>query len=192
MRDYAGSGAIGAPERKDLHLHGFPGGRSDLVKKAATVTAWVQAKEKSGKGAVNLNAVVANVGSGHFMPTGLPGLRQMWLEVVVRNDQGVEVFANKTPIGIEPRGPDGKPTMPWNAVQFGPDTRIGPQKQTKWQFPLPETDSGQLEVKVSVYYRSVSELAAQAAGIKPSAPIEIASDRLRVLKDGRVEKIAVD
>jgi hypothetical protein len=194
MREYTGSGAIGGPERKDLHYHFFPGSRSDLVKKVATVTALAFIQEKSGKRTVNLKAMVTNVGSGHFMPTGLPGLRQMWLEVVVHAGQGNEVFANKTPIGFEPLDSDGKPTMPWNAVKFGKDTRIGPQEtqQNKWQFPLPENDPGQLEVKVSVYYRSISELAAQAAGIKPSPAIEIASDRLRLLKDGRFEKIAVE
>jgi hypothetical protein len=194
MPQYTGSGAIGAPERKDLHAHVFSGGRSDLVKKVATVTAWAQIKENSGKRAVNLKAVVTNVGSGHFMPTGLPGLRQMWLEVVVRTSEGFEVFANKSPIGIEPLGSDGKPTMPWNAVKFGKDTRIGPKQKrgTEWHFPLPEDHPDRLEVRVSVYYRSISELAAQAAGIRPSPAVEIASDRLRLFKDGRVEKIAVD
>jgi hypothetical protein len=128
------------------------------------------------------------------MPTGLPGLRQMWLEAVVRTSNGNELFAKKTPIGIEPRGRDGKPTMPWNATGFGPDTRIGPQKtrQAEWQVPLPESDFEPLDVRVSVYYRSISEVAAQASGTQPSPPIEIASDRLRLFKDGRVERVAVE
>lgn len=193
MPEYAGSGALGGPERTNLHAHVFPGGRSDLVKKAARVTALAEVRQKSGKGSLNLKALVTNAGSGHYMPTGLPGLRQMWVEAVVRTSQGNELFTKQTPIGIEPRGRDGKPTMPWNATEFGPDTRIGPQKtrQTEWQIPLPENDFGHLDVRVSVYYRSISELAAQAAGTQPSPPIEIASDQLRLFKDGRVEKIAV-
>jgi hypothetical protein len=172
-------------------MHVFPGGHSDMVKKVATVMTWVQTEEKSGKRQAKLKAQVTNVGSGHFMPTGLPGLRQMWVEVVVRDDKGVEVFANKKPIGIEGLGADGKPTMPWNAVRF---TRIGPQKsqQSDWAIPLPEKGVGPLELRVSVYYRLVSELAAQAAGIAPSPALEIASDRLRLFQDGRVEKASAD
>jgi len=189
---FTGSSATNAPVRTNLHMHVFPGGHSDMVKKVATVTAWVQMEKKAGKRQAKLKAQVANVGSGHFMPTGLPGLRQMWLEVVVRDDKGAEVFANKNPIGIEGLGADGKPTMPWNAVRFGKDTRIGPQEYRQWDFPLPEAKSGPLELRVSVYYRLISELAAQAAGINSSPALEIASDRLRLLQDGRVEKRAPD
>jgi hypothetical protein len=192
MPQFTGSSAIYSPERTNLHAHVFPGGHSDMVKKVATVTALVQIKEKSGKRQANLKAVVTNVGSGHFMPTGLPGLRQMWLEVVLRDAQGVEVFKSKNPIGIEALGTDGKPTMPWNAVRFGEDTRIGPQKYRQWDFPLPESNSGPLELRVSVYYRLVSELTAKAAGIEPSPAIEIASDRLRLSQDGQVEKLSAD
>jgi hypothetical protein len=172
----------------------FLGGRSDLVKKVASVTALVSTQKKSGQGSVNLTVVVRNIGSGHFMPTGLPGLRQMWMEAVVHDSQGVEVFRNSSPIGIEALDSHGKPTMPWNAVRLGKNTRIGPRKkqETDWSFALPERPSGPLEVKVAVFYRSISPLAAQAAGIEPSPAIEIASDRLRLFPDGRVEKISVE
>jgi len=190
MPQFAGQGADDGPQRTNLHAHVFPGGHSEMIKQVARVTLLANPNVKSGKSSVNLKASVENVGSGHFMPTGLPGMRQMWLEVTVRDVQGVEVFANKKPIGIEALGADGRPTMPWNAVRFGKDTRIGPQKrqQTDWDFPLPEKNAGQLEVKASVYYRLISELAAQTAGIKPSPAIEIASDQLRLFPDGRVER----
>jgi len=192
MPQYTGSSSLGAPERKDLHAHVFPGGRSDLVKKVAKVTL-LPPDLKGAKGKLDLKALVTNIGSGHKMPTGLPGLREMWLQVVVRTGDGAELFTNRTPIGVEPRDADGKPTMPWNAKTFGPDTRIGPQefRQTQWQVPLPQTMPDQLEVSASVFYRSISELAARAAGTNASPAIEIATDRLRILKDGRVEKIPV-
>ncbi len=93
------------------------------MKKVASVTALVSTQKKSDQVSVNLNVLVRNVGSGHFMPTGLPGLRQMWMETVVRDSQGVEVFRNSSPIGIEPLDSLGNPTMPWNAVRFGKDTQ---------------------------------------------------------------------
>jgi hypothetical protein len=194
MPEFTGQSAIGGPERKDLHAHVFPGGRSDLVKKVASVTALVSIKKKAGQVGVKLKALVTNVGSGHFMPTGLPGLREMWLETVVREAGGAALFTNRSPIGIEGLDVQGRPTMPWNAVRFGKDTRIGPRatRQFVWDFPLPETKGDPMEVKVAVFYRSISPLAAQAAGIEPSSPVEIASDRLRLFRDGRIEKVAVE
>jgi hypothetical protein len=194
MPEYSGSSAIGGPARQGLRAHVFPGGRSDLVKKAATVTTWAQVGDKTDKNRVRLKAIVTNSGSGHFMPTGLPGLRRMWVEIVARSPDGAAVFTDSSPIGVEPLGADGKPTMPWNAVRFGKDTRIPPQKSQapEWQFSLAQNGPSQVEVRVSVFYQFISKLAAQTAGIKPSPPIEIASDRLRVFKDGRVEKIAAD
>ena len=194
MPRFNGQAAEGAPERNDLHAHVFLGGHSEMVKKVATVTLLALPNATAGKRQVNLKVVVKNVGSGHLMPTGLPGMRQMWLEAVVQDAQGNVVFTNGLPIGIEMLGPDGKPTMPWNPGKLGKDTRIGPQEtlQTSrtpaWVFRLPETDVGRLEAKVSVYYRSISELAARAAGIPPSEAIEIASDRLWIFPDGAVKR----
>jgi hypothetical protein len=194
MPVFAGQGASDAPERKDLHAHVFLGGHSEMVKKVANVTLLAHVKGSGGKTNVNLKALVTNVGSGHFMPTGLPGLREMWVEVKVRNAQGTEVFTQKAPIGIEPLGADGRPTMPWNAVRFGKDTRIGPQatRQSRWDFAFPQQEAGPLEARVSVQYRLISELAAKAAGIEPSPALEIAADRLRVFQDGRVDRVAAD
>lgn len=194
MPQYTGRSATDGPERDNLYGHVFPGGHSEMVKKVATVTLWAQVNQKSGNSNVTIKALVTNVGSGHLMPTGMPGIRQMWLEVVVKNAKGVELFAKKAPFGIELLGADGNPTMPWKAVRIGKDTRIAPRKsrETLLEFALPERDFGPLEVKSAVYYRQVSELAAQAAGIKESPATEIAGDRIRVFSNGRVEKVLVD
>jgi hypothetical protein len=190
MPVYTGRSATDGPERTRLHAHVFPGGHSEMVKKVATVSLWAQVQQKSGKSNVIVKALVTNIGSGHLMPTGIPGIRQMWLEVVVNNEKGAKVLAKKAPFEIELLGPDGNPTMPWNAVRIGKDTRIAPQKsrETILEFALSERDFGPLEVSGSVYYRQISELAAKTAGIKESPAIEIAGDRIRVFSNGRVEK----
>lgn len=194
MPEFTGRSAEDGPERKDLHAHVFPGGHSEMIKQVAKVTAWAYPSKKAGRNSVNLKASVENVGSGHFMPTGLPGLRQMWVEVLVRDSQGKEVFANKSPIGIQALDNDGHPTMPWNAVRFGEDTRIGPQKKRQWNWTvqLPENSPGPLDVKVSVFYRLVSEVAAKAAGISPAPAQEIASDHLKIYSDGRIDKASLN
>ncbi len=194
MPQYAGRSATDGPERKDLHGHVFTGGSSEMVRKAATVTLWAQVKQDSGKSNVIVKALASNIGSGHLMPTGIPGFRQMWLEVVVKNAKGVEVLAKKAPFEIELLGPDGNPTMPWKAVRIGKDTRIAPRKSREvvLEFALPERDFEPLEVKSSINYRRVSELASRAAGVKESPVIEIAADRIRVFSNGRVEKALVN
>lgn len=63
MPEFTGQSAIGGPDRTNLHAHVFPGGRSDLVKKVASVTALVSIMKKFDKGKVNLKILVANVGS---------------------------------------------------------------------------------------------------------------------------------
>jgi nitrate/TMAO reductase-like tetraheme cytochrome c subunit len=194
MPEYGGYGAIGAFERTNLHAHVFPGGRSDLVKKVASVTVLASLKKSPGQDKVNFKALVTNVGSGHLMPTGLPGLRQMWVAIEIHDAAGTQVFTNRDPIGIEGIDANGNLTMPWNAVRFGKDTRIGPKatRQVSWTYLLPKQTQYPLETKVAVYYRSISPLAAQAAGIEPSPPIEIATDRLRLLPDGQIERVPMD
>jgi nitrate/TMAO reductase-like tetraheme cytochrome c subunit len=193
MPTYTGQSALGGPERTNVHAHVFPGGRSDLVKKVASVMALVSIEKMKGQTGVKLTGVVRNVGSGHFMPTGLPGMREMWVEAVVRDSNGSIVFNDRSSIGKEALDKQGKLTMPWNATRFGKDTRVAPmgKRDFPWNFPMPGSNREPLEVKVAVYYRSISELAAYAAGMQPSTPIEIASDRMRLFADGRVERIAV-
>ena len=114
----------------------------------------------------------------------------MWLEVVAKDAKGAEVFAKKIPFGIELLGPDGNPTIFWKAVRIGKDTRIAPRKSREMllEFTLPERDFAPLEVKSSVYYQRISELAARSVGIKESPAVEIAGDRIQIFSNGRIEK----
>ena len=192
MPTYAGRGTIDGPLRTNLSAHVFPGSHSDMIKKAATVSVWAGRKPKSLIRSLQVKALVSNSGSGHLMPTGIPGIRQMWLEVSVRNPNNVEVASRKSEFLIEILGADGKPAMPWNAVNFGRDTRIAPRKSRETVFDVPLPAPGEpVEVKAVVYYRQISENAAQAVGIKASPAIEIAADRIRVFPDGRIEKFGL-
>ena len=192
MPTYEGRGTTDGPVRTNLSAHVFPGSYSDMIKKAATVSVWAGLKPKSVDRKLQVKALVSNSGSGHLMPTGIPGIRQMWLEVVVRGANTLEVASRKSEFLIEILGADGKPAMPWNAVSFGRDTRIAPRKSRETIFEVPLDASGEpVEVEATVFYRQISEFAAQAAGIKASPPIGIAADRIRVFPDGRIEKLAM-
>ena len=191
MPEYTGQSATNAPTRADLSAHVFPGSRSDMIKKAASVALWAGVKQTGASRSLSVKALVTNSGSGHLMPTGLPGIRQMWVEVEVKKAATGPVEKHREDFAIEILGGDGKPTMPWNAVRFGKDTRIAPRKSREVAFNLPYASPAAepIELKATVYYRLISDLAARTAGIPASQPVEIATDRLRVLPDGRLERL---
>jgi len=67
--------------RKEINLHDISGGHSaDQVRKAASTRILRVEREKDGKAVIEVE--VANIGSGHSIPTGLP-TRKLVLEVVL-------------------------------------------------------------------------------------------------------------
>ena len=103
-----------------------------------------------------------------MIPTGVPGIREMWLEVSIWN--GSQVAATqKRPFKFELFDREGKPAMPWDAVRLGKDTRIGPKKTRVEQFSFKLTNSNNVRVEAKLLERLVSEQAAQYAGV-PAAP----------------------
>ncbi|HWQ52872.1 MAG TPA: multiheme c-type cytochrome [Bryobacteraceae bacterium] len=190
MPAYTGRATNDSPERPDIRAHVFLGGHTEMLKKAALVSLGARVAEKSGTKLILINAIVTNAGSGHLMPTGIPGMRQLWLEVAVNSPDGAEVFTGRSNFGLSLLGQDGSPAMPWNAVRVKSDTRIAPQRSRResFEFKAPNLN---LEARARVYYRLISEQAAKTAGLQPSPPVEVAKDQMRILSDGRVEKIPV-
>ena len=139
MPAYMGRGANEGPERPDINAHVFQGGHTEMLKKAAVVSLWARTSEKSGPKRISIDALVTNVGSGHLMPTGIPGIRQLWLDLTVTTADGSKVFTGRADYGAVLLGRDSKPAMPWNAVRVGTDTRIAPQKSRRetFQFEVP-------------------------------------------------------
>ncbi len=71
-----------APARGNINLHDIVGGHSiEQVKKAARVRI-LQVERKPGDVIVEIKVEVANIGSGHSIPTGMP-TRKLILEVVL-------------------------------------------------------------------------------------------------------------
>jgi hypothetical protein len=193
MPAYRGQAADGGPERPDISAHVFRGGHTEMLNKAVRVSLGTRVREKSGARQISVNALVTNVGSGHLMPTGIPGIRQLWLDLRVTSEDGVEVFTGREDYGVTLLDKDGNPSMPWKAVRVGADTRIAPQKSRRktFRFTIPDPKFEVLKVNATVYYRLVSEQAARSAGIEPSAPIEVAGDQVLISSDGRVKRVPV-
>jgi hypothetical protein len=131
---------------------------------------------------LRVKATVTNVTSGHAMPTGIPGNRELWLEVRAQGTDGAELGLQQVRYGMELLDRQGQPAMPWNAVRAGGDTRLWPRKSrgTTVEIPLTGSSSGTVEVRGVLYYRAVSERVAELIGEKPSEMIEVASARTSV------------
>lgn len=98
----AADGVEGAPTR-EVHDHSFVGvdypldGSEDAqlgARKALLGGAATIAITSSAAGAVEVS--ITNSGTGHSLPTGFAFARQMWVELVVRDADGVSVFSSGT------------------------------------------------------------------------------------------------
>lgn len=167
MPSYAGKTAKDGKERAELHAHVFKGGHTEMILKAATVQLTSNWKGGS-KETLNVVASVSNVGAGHMIPTGVPGIREMWLEVSIRSGSQVAATQKRTFV-LELFDSEGKLAMPWDAVRLGKDTRIGPKKTRVEQFSFKLTNVKDVRVEAKLLERLVSEQAAKYAGV-PAAP----------------------
>jgi hypothetical protein len=109
MDTYTGQAAVGGPVRENLTRHDFIGvdvamvdfpfrdyqrGRVEaLLKNAASL--FVEAPPSAAAGeTLTVRARVANDRTGHNLPSGVSFARQVWLEVIVRDDVGDTVFVS--------------------------------------------------------------------------------------------------
>ena len=64
-----------------------------------------------------MTVTITNVGAGHYLPTGLTEVRQMWLQVVAVDENGKETELGKRVFGTELKDKNGKyPVELWDAV----------------------------------------------------------------------------
>ena len=159
-------------ERPELHAHVFMGGHTEMIRKAASIQ--IKSNWKGGrKETLDVVASVSNIGAGHLIPTGVPGIREMWLEVSILNGSPVAA-TQKRPFVLELFDSEGKPAMPWDAVKIGKDTRIGPKKTRAEQFSFKLTNATDVRVEAKLLERLVSEQAARYAGMPPTPPMPMA------------------
>ena len=145
----------------------------DRLSKAVVVSIENLQPAKAGE-IIRFNVRVENVGAGHYLPTGLTYVRQMWLHVQVKDSKqnvvyesgGLDKAGNidasaviyKTVLGEG--GTERKPTffLPV-AVQVLSDKRIRPKGYSiePYAFELPNNLKGDAEIEVTVRYRSAPQ-----------------------------------
>ena len=170
MPSYQGKVSESGKERSEIHAHIFRGGHTEMVRQAAIVNATAS---RSGKDSVDVSVLVTNVGAGHLIPTGLPGIREMWLEVTVQG-QGKVLGTQKREFVLELLNSEGKRVLPWEATKLGKDTRIAPKKSRQEKFRFEVAGSENIRIEAKLLERLVSEQTAKFAGISVSSSATMA------------------
>jgi hypothetical protein len=178
-----GQAAGGAPERDNIYQMNFMGaqvglGNAELatamLQKAAEIK--LEAPElldasRSGK----VKVTITNVGAGHYLPTGLTEVRQMWLAVTATGPDGRTVEVGEHRFGTILQDDKGNsPVELWDATSVKSDDRIPPKESVTDEFEvvLPEgSDSATL--KAVLYYQSAPDEMAKAASV-PNPVTEMA------------------
>jgi len=192
-----GFAGLGGKMRKVIHKHGFVGGNAvvtDVVNSALNPDENAEhfgrntnkeeaikrlqsaaelkhyLKQQSGP-LHKLKVKVINKRAGHHLPTSLTEVRQVWVEVVISDDQGNELYrngtlseANEVPanaviFNAHAVDKDGNDTMlPWEITRFVNVNTIPPKgyKYAKYAFNIPE-GTKQVTVTSKLHYRSFSQ-----------------------------------
>jgi hypothetical protein len=194
-----GKAAAMGPRREHVFSHWFVGGnaasaallgptpQADMARErlAAAATMEILSPEAAG-GRLRWTVRVHNTGAGHFLPTGLTELRQMWVETEIADASGTIVHrsGNPGPDGELPPGTHlfttvlgdagGKPThRVWEATSVLKDRRIPPlaHDDALFEVPLDGRWKKPLRLAARLRYRSYSPaLAVELIGEGAVAP----------------------
>jgi len=179
-----GTAAVGGPLRPHIYTHEFVGGNAtslaspehqklarERLQAAASLSITPPASATPGSN-MDLQVTVNNKGAGHYLPTGLTEVREMWLDVTVTDANGKTIYRSGE-VGadgvVDPRAvmyqtlfkdKDGQTThKPWLADEILSDKRIPPMGSVteKYSVPVPAGTSLPLTVKASLRYRTASQ-----------------------------------
>ncbi len=172
--------ASGGPARPHIYTHQFVGGNAtplassghqqlarEQLQAAAAIEVALPSGVKTGS-STELLVTVKNKGAGHYLPTGLTEVREMWLDVIVTDAGGNIVFHSGSIDEngmIDPQAvlyqttfkdKDGNPThKPWLAVETLSDHRVPPQGSLteSYKVPVPADASLPLTMQATRRYR---------------------------------------
>ncbi|RJQ51520.1 MAG: hypothetical protein C4521_12310 [Actinobacteria bacterium] len=189
-----GRAAKQGPVRPKRYTHSFVGANYRFaneklavedLRKAAKLDMTLSQKEATAGSPLRVTIKVMNVGAGHYLPTGLAELREMWLEVVAKDKAGNELFRDKREYGTvleDATGRHDKTVPVWKAVKVYRDTRVPPNGslEENFDFDLKTQAVGYVTVDARLWYRSLPVSFTKAAGLAEAKPVEMtrAADRV--------------
>ncbi len=171
-----GQAAMGGPERDNIYHMNFVGAQVALGD-AEAATAMLKSAAKIEIDAPDIVApgeeesatvVISNVGAGHYLPTGLTEVRQMWLEVTAQDESGGSTkLAERRFITILQDEEGNSPVELWEAASIKSDDRIPPKGSVTETITvsLPE-GADKTTLVANLYYKSVPDELAEKAGVE--------------------------
>ena len=171
-----GVAGAGGPERDNIYAMTFIGANvaqgdaeaaTALLKSAAKVEMQVADIVAAGETA-SMTVTITNSGAGHYLPTGLTEVRQMWLAVWAEGDDGTRVDLGEHRFGTELKDEKGEhPTEVWAATDIATDDRIAPLESVTDEFDLAmPANAERMTVKAALNYKSMPDDLASAAGVQ--------------------------
>jgi len=141
-----------------------------MLKAAATVE--LRLPEEAAKGAeAVVEVIMANVGAGHYLPTGVTELRDLWLELTVTGAGGETVYSSgaldevgeiipgavKYQVQVADAAGNVTPKF-WLAESIVSDHRIPPKGSVTetYRVPVPAEAVGPLTIRARLRYRAAS------------------------------------
>jgi hypothetical protein len=150
--------ATGSGPRDGVRNHSFFGSDGALRKTALALT--VAAEDRAGK--LVATVTLANVGSGHALPTGLPE-RRLIVRAAVTGDSGQVVAVAEKVYGRYLVDAAGKPAAFYAAVREERDDRLGPRERRVETFELDAPAQGKLSVTAT--WRALPDDLARSLGL---------------------------
>jgi len=171
-----GTAANGAPTRDNIYHMTFSGSQVALGDSEAAVARLESAAEialdvpdviAAGEPAT-ATVVITNVGAGHYLPTGLTEVRQMWLEVALEKPDGSSVKLGERRFGTILKDKDGNaPAELWDATGVKSDDRIPPRGSVTATYPVEMAQGAEkATLTATLYYKSVPDELAKKAGVE--------------------------
>jgi hypothetical protein len=180
-----GTAAAGGPQREHVYTMTFAGGNVGLGDsvlaeerlKAACELELVAPEIVAPGETVDIQTTITNVGAGHYVPTGLTEVREMWLEVTATDPEGNSEVVGEHRFGtILADGEGNAPVELWEAEAIASDDRIPPRESVSDAFEYTMPEGGEIELAATLYYRSAPEEMAEKAGVDiPTTTMAMAS-----------------
>jgi hypothetical protein len=204
-RPNPGFAATGAPKKREHISTHYMAGSDVFALRQAGAAEHARLAEENSRAAAELflglppslrpyqpgsiNVRVRNSGAGHYLPTGLSLFREMWLELVVRDEQGKVLFqsgvvsadgkipAGSVTFGVAFADAAGRETTSlWLARGVLRDRRVPPQKYVDEKFEVPGlTRPGTLHVRARLLRRGVLVRMQENPKLKDFPVIEMAA-----------------
>jgi len=171
-----GTACVGGPQRDNIFTmyfvganvgQGSPDSATALLRSAATVELEMP-EIVSGGSTASMTVTVTNKGAGHYLPTGLTEVRQMWLSVYAENVDGSRTQLGERRFGTVMKDARGKyPAEMWQAVGTQSDDRIPPRGSVTqgYSFEMP-SGAEETTIVAVLSYKSVPDDLAAKAGVK--------------------------